>query len=188
MLDSYSISPKKKYNSLKKFRNPKYTPSPSAIKFWNTKFKSYEEVTICDYLDHLIPILQEELAIEFNDNQLENLIDYINYDNSFTVSMYDHLFFIDKIWNNSKIQGRILFKKFIPIEHKIEEFIQKRQKIKDEMARLNITDYGDYDRPEFQKPLRLKEFLTPLECTKVPSKRDLVFTLSIYKEKYKFLQ
>lgn len=171
-----SSATKTRYKSYKRV----YKPSVAVLKFWDTYFKDYDEVSICDYLDNLLPILEKELEHKLDQEQLKSFITTLNYEKTYKISKMESNFYLDKIWNNPKHQATILYKKFIPIEAKMNDFLNKRQKIKDEIARLNLTSFGNYDHPDFKGPTKLKDYLTPLDLLQVPSNRNNMFILNGY--------
>jgi hypothetical protein len=86
-----SYMEKAPYNSNKPVAKPmeKFKPSSGSLQFWEKFFKNFGEVTIIDYLNALIPILENETHRKFTDNQLYQLIEVLNYENNFTVNKYE---------------------------------------------------------------------------------------------------
>lgn len=110
-------------------RNPaKPKPKPietfkateASIQFWEKYFQKFSEVTLIDYLNALVPILESETDRKFTDNQLSYLINCINYENRFKINKYESQFFIDKIWNNVSTQSKIWNEKYISTNYKVE--------------------------------------------------------------------
>ena len=105
-----------------------FKASGASIQFWEKYFERFNEITLIDYLNAIVPILEAETDRKFTDNQLSYLVDYLNYENTFTVNKYESQFFIDKIWNNVSLQSKIWNEKFNSVNYKVEKFKKERSK------------------------------------------------------------
>lgn len=160
----------------KKLEGEKFTPTMASVKFWEKYFERFDEVTLIDYINALIPILEEETNRRFEDNQLFYLIDLLNYENKFKISKLESHFFIDKIWNNKKLQWKIWNEKYISVKKKVEMFVEERERKKDEIMKKSVFSSASMVSLMMQN-MKLKDCLDPLERFKVPSHRNNVFYL-----------
>lgn len=154
----------------------KFSPSEASIKFWEKYFERFDEVTLIDYINALVPILEEETNRKFTDNQLFYFLDVLNYENKFKITRLESHFFIDRVWNNRKIQKKIWNEKFISVEKKVEIFSNKREQKKDEIMRKSVFSSASMVSLMMQN-MKLKDCLGPLERLKVPSHRTNIFYL-----------
>jgi hypothetical protein len=134
-------------------------------------------VTLIDYLNALVPILEAETNRKFTDNQLCYLLDYLNYENTFKINKYESSYFIDHIWNNVTLQSKIWNEKFISVNYKVEKFKKERSKKRAEaMATSLFSSLSNITM--MNKPLKLRDYLSPLDLKKVPSHRNLIYIMS----------
>lgn len=155
----------------------KFKASEPSLKFWEKYFFRFSEVSLIDYLNALVPILEAETGRKFTDNQLSYLIDSLNYENIFKINKYESYFFLDKIWNNVNLQSKIWNEKFIPVGHKVGQFKKERSRKRAEaLAKSMFSSLGNITM--MNKPLKLKDYLSPLELIKVPSHRNLIYLMS----------
>ncbi len=78
------IAPKAPPKPLETFK-----PTKASLEFWEFYFSKFSEVTMIDYLNALIPLLESETSRKFTDNQLLVLIDVLNYESNFKVNKYE---------------------------------------------------------------------------------------------------
>lgn len=155
-----------------------YLPSANSVKFWDKMFPRCEEVSVVDYLEAILPILEKEADRKFNNNQLMNLIDNIDFEGRHVINKYESMFFIDKIWNNHDIQKAIWNDKYRSMNELVKEFLDKREKTREEAQKATESNkYASFTAPDLFKPFTLKDFLPPHRLEKVPHDRDVEFTI-----------
>jgi len=163
---------------------PLFVPSNAAVEFWENNFSRFSEVSLIDYLNSLIPILEKETERKFTNSQLINLIDILNYENRFKINKYESYFFIDAIWNSADSQYQIWNSKLTPVSLKIRSFRHAREEKRalEESRGVFIAPLGFED----EDSTKLSDILTPLECLKVPSHRNNMFVLRCTKSSIKY--
>lgn len=154
-----------------------FKPTKASLEFWEYYFQKFSEVTLIDYLNALIPLLENETNRKFTDNQLLVLIDILNYENQFKINKYESQFFIDRIWNSKEIQGKIWNDKYVPVKSKVDKFVKERELKKAEaLAASMFSSISNITM--MQKPVKLKDQLDPLEQKKVESHRNLMYLMT----------
>ena len=154
----------------------KFKPTNAAVKFWEQYFSRFEEISLIDYINALIPVLEAETDRKFSDDQLMKLIDTINYENSFKVNRHESQFFIDKIWNSYQKQSRIWNGRYVPVREKVKGFVDDRQAKKDQILKTTAFSSASVIG-NMIKEMKLGDRLSELEVLKIPSHRRNMFVL-----------
>ncbi len=155
-----------------------YLPSANAVRFWDKMFPRCDEVSVVDYLEAILPVLERETDRKFTNNQLMNLIDHIDFEGRHVINKYESMFFIDRVWNNAETQQSIWNDRYRSVKEQVQEFVDRREKMREEAQKASDGNkYASFTAPDLFKPFTLKDFLPPHRYEKVPHDRDVEFSI-----------
>ena len=115
-----------------------YTPSRGALSFWERYFRDFDEVSLSDLLEVMVPSLEKEIQKTFTQSQLQNLIQHLDYENNNKFTKYEFFFFIDRVWNNPETLNAIFKREYVTVEQKIGQFRQLVKELKEKQQKETL--------------------------------------------------
>lgn len=140
-------------------------------------FHTLPEVSVVDFLEALIPVLERDTGRKFSHMQLLQLLDYADFEGKHTLNRWEAYFFVERVWNNPATQTAIWNEEFITPVQRVSQFVAYRKKMREDLQKSGESKFAMLSSANVFKPYSLRDHLKPRMHEKIPHNRKLHFKL-----------